>query len=1113
MKNRRIYRSIAIILTAAVIVSCLKPVSIYAAEPDSNEGIEDIDEETIEETVTETDSVEALAAAIERNQPKQLNAKIKRTSGDYASGYYVVYEVNGHEYRSDRMGTKYNKQVWDELSEADRRKLLKNYAFAPKEMQNQFGEDNTAKMLEWYEGVSGLTEARKILSDRIAQKNFPKLEYFYREDYETRSYVELPETKYDIQRYRFLPEVKEYLALDKKMRSCYDTGRSSYRVLIQAKTGQISTAIKGLSAVMIKQLICDRVLVPAISPGGLSALVPEIKGELWNLYDNITGYTGDIYTICGLGDWPDGTSARKIIDKYWEVINYNERYTNICVDTFLTFKGRKLTMYNDAIDAIEWFVKDNGRLDEEKTKEIEKDTKDIAPTAPQTSEEPLDGESEAERRTRVLKELEKERKDLYDQYKVWNNAVYNDAQEKYSKLFDIYSGYSTFKSETCDSRARYCINARDFTAILNIEDYPARTALVPAAIDEAISQVDEWESKLDAYIEEYNNAMEKYTAEWTEYEGKFNGLNDKIVEYNGRREEYLHDYNNEEGKDVTRLTLFYDKCGVYSVSGGLDEDIPVSFDQIKSLMEDRKNELTQMKEQFKNQLDGFESKMTIAANEYAEAQKLEEEATKEYNEAKETADSVRAEADELYFYTDGEYESLVQELHSEELETEYRTLLDAGDGEGLAALCDGWGSDLEKKLDTWQTATAIQNEARNNLMRSKHRVEATLRTLTSTSSDFDKYVDFLSGIGGTELRYYKEIAPSYGPGSSTSYAASSPVEMSKSLFYSYKQFGDSNEMALEHDIYYQNLLSQKPNYMRGNVSQQKLLSPYTDGDSALRKEPDVIPLYGSYYTKYKYTSPLWVGLLGMTGVKSKAKSLELFDANKAGSWAWERKHGYVPVTGIEYADGDTGVSGLVMEPGEIKDLNYLIKVLPLDASDKFLFWESDNIDVISVDGNGVGTATGEGTATLTVRARDSAWVENEDGTITYTPAPLTVTVKVGEATHSEPVWITDSTWNNYGTADDPKLFRANMIDDNTAIVTCSVSSITSSEAHIVVALYNDEGQMLDSQILPYTYEPGFRYATLTADITGGLSIKAFALCADDTLAPLDGELLINEKIR
>ena len=41
----------------------------------------------------------------------------------------------------------------------------------------------------------------------------------------------------------------------------------------------------------------------------------------------------------------------------------------------------------------------------------------------------------------------------------------------------------------------------------------------------------------------------------------------------------------------------------------------------------------------------------------------------------------------------------------------------------------------------------------------------------------------------------------------------------------------------------------------------------------------------------------------------------------------------------------------------------------------------------------------------------------------------------------------------------PKLYVINEPDENTAVVTCSISSVTASEAHIVVALFDDDGTM------------------------------------------------------
>ena len=74
--------------------------------------------------------------------------KISNTSSNILSGYYVEFDVNGTKYRSDEMGSSFNSQMWGLLDEADRRKVMKTYAFAPWARKDQFGMDGAAAMCD-----------------------------------------------------------------------------------------------------------------------------------------------------------------------------------------------------------------------------------------------------------------------------------------------------------------------------------------------------------------------------------------------------------------------------------------------------------------------------------------------------------------------------------------------------------------------------------------------------------------------------------------------------------------------------------------------------------------------------------------------------------------------------------------------------------------------------------------------------------------------------------------------------------------------------------------------------------------------------------------------------
>ena len=68
------------------------------------------------------------------------------------------------------------------------------------------------------------------------------------------------------------------------------------------------------------------------------------------------------------------------------------------------------------------------------------------------------------------------------------------------------------------------------------------------------------------------------------------------------------------------------------------------------------------------------------------------------------------------------------------------------------------------------------------------------------------------------------------------------------------------------------------------------------------------------------------------------------------------------VTGVSF----DGLAMVLIPVGENHALSEFVLVLPLDASNRSVRWESDDTDIATVSGGGIVTAVAEGTATITV---------------------------------------------------------------------------------------------------------------------------------------------------
>ena len=143
-----------------------------------------------------------------------------------------------------------------------------------------------------------------------------------------------------------------------------------------------------------------------------------------------------------------------------------------------------------------------------------------------------------------------------------------------------------------------------------------------------------------------------------------------------------------------------------------------------------------------------------------------------------------------------------------------------------------------------------------------------------------------------------------------------------------------------------------------------------------------------------------------------AASALLFPACKDTTTPPEPGQQDVPLTGVRFAES----AFTVLTVGTEGTLDVVF--IPADATNKTLRWESDNEDVISVDGNGVLTAVGEGEATVTITAVDgehtaSRTIVVNDGWLGTVSFRTNKTWTVGTQTWSDAVMATRCLKDDY----------------------------------------------------------------------------------------------------
>lgn len=202
--------------------------------------------------------------------------------------YYIVYEINGREYRSDRTGERINQMAFSMFTEEEKMAVSSNYAYSPENRKIQFGLAGSEDITSWANDATGWTEAAQIWQERLEAKYFDDLKDFY-----SLSSSRLPLGDGCLGDYalRFSPEVEKssdyarYIELRGKIKNDFDAGKAFYERLVQIKVNQVGNAVKVGSEGVIK-IIIDNFMVPAITPAATMKYTGSVVNAINLAFDS-----------------------------------------------------------------------------------------------------------------------------------------------------------------------------------------------------------------------------------------------------------------------------------------------------------------------------------------------------------------------------------------------------------------------------------------------------------------------------------------------------------------------------------------------------------------------------------------------------------------------------------------------------------------------------------------------------------------------------------------------------------------------------------------------------------------------------------------------------------
>ncbi|MBR3297226.1 MAG: hypothetical protein IKI65_05245, partial [Firmicutes bacterium] len=261
--------------------------------------------------------------------------RLTGSSSDFMSGYYVTYEINGNEYRSDQVGSTINRLAWNGMSESERRSVMRVFAFAPDRRIEQFGSEGSREMTDYINEKQGWTAVWEAYAKRIEdQQCGPLKEYYSAENYDAKL-AELQNNAagdYDswYSRLMYYQEYDEAMDVRRKYEAIgqlMSTGRSAYNCIVTAYTKAREASVRAVSKDLIS-IIVDKALTPNITVAPTAATTGIYTGVA-DLFFAVTGYSDEL-TQKVVGKTQGGMDAVEVINAMKELAQLNYQLAAHC---------------------------------------------------------------------------------------------------------------------------------------------------------------------------------------------------------------------------------------------------------------------------------------------------------------------------------------------------------------------------------------------------------------------------------------------------------------------------------------------------------------------------------------------------------------------------------------------------------------------------------------------------------------------------------------------------------------------------------------------------------------------------------------------------------------
>ncbi|MBE7004509.1 MAG: Ig-like domain-containing protein [Ruminococcaceae bacterium] len=910
--------------------------------------------------------------------------RLKSTGVTASLTHYIEYEWCGKTYRSDSTGAIANFAAWQNMSDADKRKVTKWFAGFSSQMEAQFS--GASDMREFAMANSGWQQAGEALRDRLASTYYPDLKAFYEGDHSVGNYLLDSETRSRL-------TAAELDAFDEAANTygvAYSLGQDAYQKLLNLKQKQVNAAVTAISSELI-DLIMKYSMPPR--PGEVmdtleDTLKDYIKDSI-GIEDKIKDLVG-ISKLTGEADRIETDKAAKVIELFWELMGVQQRMAFNCMMKCQQMESTLTQLSASCASTASKRTASLAAAEAKRQQEYEAAVNanvaqsDIDPKISVTRNQNETQESYDARRLSAAKtwataEFDKVEADMdqlwsggYDPSKYspaelnrskwleWSNspsAFYTRCFKTYLNKLDSNAGNASGTS-TLNSCSVIMLNSPE-NLFKYYTGYDAWLETVYAGYDAALSALTQIESEINAYIDEKDRAAVNFRTAATPYRNRGWNLTASHCTWS---DEGYGNWGVSDSLWTNLQSTFSQRCAALRVS----EDVYNMLESVRA----EKNRVSQYKAEYERMQEGFEASLPELYELYAYSQ---DELDYSLSLAMRTIESLKT--------LQASYPDWIKNA-----KTGYSPI-----GAGQVAAASGTTNEpLETTVFKGVSSISARYEIMENqlvpqLLDYRQRESELLATLDKAKQLFQAAADKRNADDGALYGQAAELA-NLNARQLGSMTIQNHVDMMKSYgFYDYYYglngkslpkkttaieplladlSGDSPYMVKIRALHAE-LLEKKGDYLR--QAQAGTLRSTSAFDDRYHKNGSVSSyttgIYGdAFFRSYTYWSVWNYWYENIRPIIEELDDVLYHNIT------------YVPVTslskgGAQLAESGGAAADLTLELGQSGRLSVTVK--PANATYPELVWRSSDETVATVDQNGVVTSLLPGSATITATAADS----------------------------------------------------------------------------------------------------------------------------------------------